>query len=92
MHLANGGKYFAAMVAVVVSLTYHNYRTNGWMAMFIISSILATTYQLYWDFVVDWGLLRADSKNFLLRDQLILDNKSVYFLSMVNAQLNSFVF
>jgi hypothetical protein len=86
MHLANGGKYLAAMVASVAALTYHNYKSDGWMAMSIISSTLATAYQLYWDFVVDWGLLRKDSKNFLLRDQLMLENKSVYFLSMVSSQ------
>lgn len=71
------------MIAAAVALTYHNELTKGWMAIFIICSTLATGYQLYWDFVVDWGLLRTNSKNYLLRDQLILENKIVYFVSMV---------
>ncbi|KAI5056457.1 hypothetical protein GOP47_0028742 [Adiantum capillus-veneris] len=88
MHAANGGKYLSATVAAAVSLTYHNEMTKGWMAMSIICSTLATAYQLYWDFVIDWGLLRTKSKNYLLRDQLVLERKSVYFVSMV---LNSFL-
>ncbi|MCO5587368.1 hypothetical protein L7F22_041317 [Adiantum nelumboides] len=82
MHVANGGKYLSATVAAAVSLTYHNEMTKGWMVMSITCSTLATAYQLYWDFVVDWGLLRMKSKNYLLRDQLILERKAVYFVSM----------
>ncbi|MCO5552259.1 hypothetical protein L7F22_005771 [Adiantum nelumboides] len=88
MHLANGGKYLSATVAAAVSLTYHNEMSKGWMVMSITCSTLATAFQLYWDFVIDWGLLRTKSKNYLLRDQLILERKAVYFVSMV---LNSFL-
>ncbi|KAH7441799.1 hypothetical protein KP509_03G054900 [Ceratopteris richardii] len=83
MHLANGGKYLSAMVAAVVSLTYHNEMTKHWLILMIICSTSSTVYQIYWDFVVDWGLLGIKSKNFLLRDQLVLEHKAIYFLSMV---------
>ncbi|KAK3222983.1 hypothetical protein Dsin_010008 [Dipteronia sinensis] len=38
---------------------------------------------LYWDIVMDWGLLRRKSKNPYLRDKLVISNKSVYFVAMV---------
>ncbi|KAK1395401.1 EXS domain-containing protein [Heracleum sosnowskyi] len=37
---------------------------------------------LYWDFVKDWGLLNPKSKNPWLRDELILKNKSIYYISI----------
>ncbi|KAK3132345.1 hypothetical protein QOZ80_6AG0519830 [Eleusine coracana subsp. coracana] len=43
---------------------------------------IATIYQLYWDFVKDWGLLQFNSKNTWLRNDLILKQKYIYFLSM----------
>jgi xenotropic and polytropic retrovirus receptor 1 len=51
--------------------------------MVVISSIVATIYQLYWDFVKDWGFFTCNSKNFLLRDELILKNKPIYYVSVV---------
>ncbi|KAF4351189.1 hypothetical protein G4B88_027485 [Cannabis sativa] len=38
--------------------------------------------QLYWDFVKNWGLLNRKSRNTWLRDDLILKNKSTYYVSM----------
>jgi hypothetical protein len=81
--LANAGKYVSAMVAAAVRFKYAATPTPFWMWMVIISSTGATIYQLYWDFVMDWGFLNPKSKNFWLRDQLILKNKSVYYASMV---------
>ncbi|XP_066322929.1 phosphate transporter PHO1-2-like [Miscanthus floridulus] len=81
--LANAGKYVSAMVAAAVRFKYAATPTPFWMWMVIISSTGATIYQLYWDFVMDWGFLDPKSKNFWLRDQLILKNKSVYYASMM---------
>ncbi|XP_066328811.1 phosphate transporter PHO1-2-like isoform X1 [Miscanthus floridulus] len=81
--LANAGKYVSAMVAAAVRFKYAATPTSFWMWMVIISSTGATIYQLYWDFVMDWGFLNPKSKNFWLRDQLILKNKSVYYASMM---------
>ncbi|WVZ73198.1 hypothetical protein U9M48_021539 [Paspalum notatum var. saurae] len=81
--LANAGKYVSAMVAAAVRFKYAATPTPLWMWMVVISSSGATIYQLYWDFVMDWGFLNPHSKNLWLRDQLILKNKSVYYVSMV---------
>ncbi|KAI5056420.1 hypothetical protein GOP47_0028238 [Adiantum capillus-veneris] len=82
-HLKNGAKYFSALVAAGIALTYHYHKTTTWLAIFIVVSTLVAGYQLYWDLYKDWGLLRSDSKNYLLRDQLILKTKNLYYASMV---------
>ncbi|KAF6169777.1 hypothetical protein GIB67_034169 [Kingdonia uniflora] len=82
-HLANLGKYVSAMIAAGVRLTFALYPTQLWWCMALVTSSLATVYQLYWDFVKDWGLFNRSSKNYLLRDELILKNKSSYYMSIV---------
>ncbi|CAM6106377.1 unnamed protein product [Calypogeia fissa] len=83
-HLANGGKYLSAIVVVFTRIHYGNTDSVKWMMLYIISATFATFYQLYWDLVIDWGLLRRNSVNPWLRDKLILeDQRYVYFLSMM---------
>jgi len=81
-HLANLGKYVSAMFAAGARLTYAMEPNNFWLSIVVITSTIATIYQLYWDFVKDWGLLHPRSKNPWLRDELIIKHKSVYFVSM----------
>jgi hypothetical protein len=81
--LANAGKYVSTMVAASFRFKYVVTPTPFWMWMVIISSSGATVYQLYWDFVKDWGFFTPKSKNRWLRDELIMKNKSIYYVSMV---------
>ncbi|XVE65796.1 hypothetical protein DITRI_Ditri08aG0028200 [Diplodiscus trichospermus] len=81
-HLANMGKYVSAMVAAGVRLTYATESNYLWFSVVLVTSVVATVYQLYWDFVKDWGLLNPNSRNPWLRDDLILKNKSIYYLSI----------
>ncbi|GKU85720.1 hypothetical protein SLEP1_g346 [Rubroshorea leprosula] len=83
-NLANMGKYVSAMVAAGVRLAYNNSQNRSHLgfAIVLVTSVVATLYQLYWDFVKDWGLLNRSSKNPWLRDRLILKKKSIYYLSM----------
>lgn len=78
------GKYVSAMVAAGARITYANQNTELWLVVVLVTSVVATVYQLYWDFVMDWGLLNPRSKNTLLRDDLILKNKSIYYVSIVS--------
>lgn len=77
------GKYVSAMVAAGARVTYSRQDNHLWFAIVLITSVIATVYQLYWDFVKDWGFLNPNSKNPWLRDELILKSKSIYYLSMV---------
>ncbi|GAB2294392.1 hypothetical protein Dimus_028599 [Dionaea muscipula] len=81
-HLANLGKYVSAMVAAGARLTYTQQPTQLGMIIVLFTSVAATVYQLYWDFVKDWGLLNPNSKNPWLRDDLILRNKCIYYISI----------
>ena len=84
------GKYVSAMVAAGVRITYsrHPHQNHFWFAMVLVTSVVATVYQLYWDFVKDWGFFDPKSKNPWLRDDLVLKNKKVYYASIVS--LSSF--
>ncbi|XP_045086078.1 phosphate transporter PHO1-2-like isoform X2 [Aegilops tauschii subsp. strangulata] len=81
--LANAGKYVSAMVAAAVRLQYKATPTPFWVWMVLITSTGTTVYQLYWDFVKDWGFFTPKSKNLWLRDDLILKNKFTYYVSMM---------
>nr|XP_043624537.1 phosphate transporter PHO1 homolog 1 [Erigeron canadensis] len=81
-HLINLGKYVSAMLAAGAKLAYEKERSLGWLCMVVIMSSIATVYQLYWDFVKDWGLLQMNSKNPWLRNELVLRRQFIYFFSM----------
>ncbi|KAF4356177.1 hypothetical protein G4B88_015366, partial [Cannabis sativa] len=83
-HLANMGKYVSAMVAAGARITYSRqpHYDPLWFSIVLVTSVVPTIYQLYWDFVKDWGLLNRKSRNTWLRDDLILKNKSTYYVSM----------
>ncbi|CAM6035388.1 unnamed protein product [Sphagnum compactum] len=83
IHLANAGKYLSAAAALALRIVYNLNPGVAWLTIFFIVSSIATIYQVYWDVVVDWGLLHPNSQNPWLRDQLLLDHKSIYFASMV---------
>lgn len=78
------GKYVSAMVAAGARLTYSRQQDHLWLAVFLVSSVVATVYQCYWDFVMDWGLFNRTSKNLWLRENLVLKNKSIYYISIVS--------
>ncbi|XP_075488776.1 phosphate transporter PHO1-like [Primulina tabacum] len=80
--LANLGKYVSAMVAAGARLTYAREPSNLWMIIVLLTSMVATVYQLYWDYIKDWGIFDPKSKNPWLRDDLILKNKGVYYVSI----------
>ncbi|XP_057961513.1 phosphate transporter PHO1 homolog 1 [Malania oleifera] len=81
-HLTNLGKYVSAMLAAGARVAYEKERSVGWLCLVVVMSSIATVYQLYWDYVKDWGLLQFHSKNPWLRNELMLRRKIIYFFSM----------
>lgn len=71
------------ILAVVIKTAYSLRKSLTWEVLAILSSLVTTLFNTYWDIVVDWGLLRRKSKNKFLRDKLVLRHKSVYFIAMV---------
>jgi hypothetical protein len=75
-HLANACKYLFSMVILVVGVvgSFNVYQPGKWGAeriLWIVFYFFSTCYVLYWDIVMDWGLGKLGSKNFLLRDALM---------------------
>ncbi|XP_059655579.1 phosphate transporter PHO1 homolog 1 [Cornus florida] len=81
-HLVNLGKYVSAMLAAGAKVAYEKERSVGWLCLLVVMSSAATVYQLYWDFVKDWGLLQFHSHNPWLRNELMLRQKFIYYFSM----------
>ncbi|EEF47623.1 xenotropic and polytropic murine leukemia virus receptor pho1, putative [Ricinus communis] len=81
-HLVNLGKYVSAMLAAGAKVAYEKEKSVGWLCLVVVMSSAATIYQLYWDFVKDWGLLQINSKNPWLRNELVLRRKFIYYFSM----------
>lgn len=82
-HLVNLGKYVSAMLAAGAKVAYEKEKSVGWLCLVVLISSAATVYQLYWDFVKDWGLLQLHSNNPWLRNELMLRQKFIYYFSMV---------
>ncbi|KAF4394248.1 hypothetical protein F8388_005882, partial [Cannabis sativa] len=80
----NHNSQYSVMVAAGARITYSRqpHYDPLWFSIVLVTSVVATIYQLYWDFVKDWGLLNPKSRNAWLRDDLILKNKSTYYVSM----------
>ncbi|CAN0896522.1 Phosphate transporter PHO1 homolog 3 [Linum grandiflorum] len=79
----NGLKYFVTILAVTMRTAHSLNRGVGWRLIAWVFSAIAAIFGTYWDLVHDWGLLKPHSKNWLLRDKLILPFKSVYYIAMV---------
>lgn len=84
--MLNGLKYFSTIAAVVLRTANELQGGMIWKIMAAASSGIATIANTYWDIVIDWGLLRWNSKNPWLRDKLLVPSKSVYFIAMVRTQ------
>ncbi|KAK3413398.1 hypothetical protein EUGRSUZ_I01964 [Eucalyptus grandis] len=79
----NGLKYFSTIIAVVARTGHELRRGFTWKIIAATSSGVAMVINTYWDLVIDWGLLRRNTKNSWLRDKLAIPNRSIYFVAMV---------
>ncbi|KAI4328480.1 hypothetical protein L6164_020832 [Bauhinia variegata] len=80
----NGLNYFSIIVAMVFRTSFElKKKGKTWMVLALTSSAVAALWNLFWDIVMDWGLLRRHSKNPYLRDKLAVPHKSVYYAAMV---------
>ncbi|CAI0394444.1 unnamed protein product [Linum tenue] len=78
----NGLKYFVTIVAVTMRTAYVLDKGFTWLVLAWVFSAIAAIGSTYWDLVFDWGLLQRHSKNWWLRDKLLVPSKRVYYLAM----------
>ncbi|KAK8534010.1 hypothetical protein V6N13_028312 [Hibiscus sabdariffa] len=86
-HGLNGIKYLSTIIAVVARTIYQDEKTTTGLVLAAATSGIATMASLYWDIVIDWGLLNRNSTNPWLRDKLAVPHKGVYYVAMVNLQV-----
>ncbi|KAJ8750182.1 hypothetical protein K2173_014097 [Erythroxylum novogranatense] len=79
----NAIKYLSIIAAVAMRTLYERRRGITWKIAAAATAGFATVINVYWDIVIDWGLLQRDSVNPWLRDKLAIPNKTVYFVAMV---------
>ncbi|KAL2546731.1 Phosphate transporter PHO1-like protein 10 [Forsythia ovata] len=82
-HGYNGLRYFLTIVAVVIRTAFELKKQLTWQVLALVSSVIATMFNTYWDIFIDWGLLQRKSRNLFLRDKLLVSHKSVYFAAMI---------
>lgn len=82
------------MLAAGAKVAYEKDKAKGvgWLCLVVVMSSGATVYQLYWDFVKDWGLLQVNSKNPWLRNDLMLRRKTIYYFSMVSSRFKTMLY
>eukprot|EP01132_Coremiostelium_polycephalum_P004829 gene4829-6018_t len=91
IHMLNCGKYSLNILSITMSAVAHSgYLTEKTTArtamiiLWILTASISTFYSCSWDFLMDWGLLRTHSRNFLLRDQLVYQHKGVYYWAIIS--------
>lgn len=90
MHGYNGLKYFLTIIAVLIRSAFELRKGIKLKVLALISSAIAALMNTHYDIMVDWGLLQRKSKNFGLRDKLLVSHKSVYFAAMVSTSCTGY--
>ncbi|OIW21016.1 hypothetical protein TanjilG_27379 [Lupinus angustifolius] len=79
----NLSKYLLTIVAICLRTSYSLNNGMTWKVLCWVFSICTEMFSIYWDLVIDWGLVQRHSENRSLRDKLIIPHRSVYFAAMV---------
>ncbi|XP_015168476.1 phosphate transporter PHO1 homolog 10-like [Solanum tuberosum] len=90
-HGFNGFTYFSMLLSVVFQSTFRLRKKTTWKVWALVSSGVAALANISWDIRMDWGLLQMKSRNFLLRDKLLLHHRTAYYIAMILEVLLRFV-
>lgn len=84
-YLGNSFKYFFAAQVAMVGVYHPNMKQNP---VWLLSFVVATLYQIYWDLVMDWGLFAREGGRWKLRSRRLYPQTSFYYtLIVVNTLL-----
>lgn len=82
-HFANMFKYFVSAIYYLLLSAYRMDRSDRNRIALISGALLNSLYASSWDTFVDWSLMQPQSKNFLLRDTLLFERRSIYYCAIV---------
>jgi hypothetical protein len=86
--LANAGKYFTTILYTLFSLLHTTYKDNdGFLIGRVMFASFATLYSYVWDIYMDWGLLRDNEVNFLLRPRISFSRRFYWWSIFSNLGL-----
>jgi hypothetical protein len=92
-HIANAAKYFTSMIAITFATLNSFVYNDNWGYMkwtWIVAIAVSSIYSFIWDVYFDWGLGQWNSKNWFLRDVLLV-SRGYYYLGKFHSLL-SFLF
>lgn len=80
-YLGNALKYLAAAEVAMFGVFDPLRRTSP---IWLVCAVIATLYQVWWDVVMDWDLIRLDKGNKIrLRDQRLYESKRMYWTILI---------
>jgi hypothetical protein len=91
-HLVNAGKYATTFFVVITNalrrannFDYHqNKLENPFLYLWILMSLVSSTYKSIWDIKMDWGFLNKNyGENKYLREQIVYSRKFYYYISII---------
>jgi len=85
-HGYNTLKFSCGIYAVVVGFWYASNKAS--LLHFVLANIVAKSFSLYWELIIDYGFGNVNSKHIFLRDK-ILFRVSYYWFAIVFNILNS---
>ncbi len=85
LNLFNAFKYSLSILAFSFRALFASFNWTSFLSVADLLAVTAGLFSLYWDLVMDFGLLqsRSFSKNFLLRSQLAFSSRFVYYAIMI---------
>ena len=91
-HLVNAGKYLTGFLVIITNAVrrataihyWTNPKSNPFLYLWILTTLIGSTYKCIWDLKMDWGLFaKKPGENKYLRDQLIYSSRSYYYAAIL---------
>ncbi|KAI7891172.1 EXS family-domain-containing protein, partial [Mucor mucedo] len=87
VHLYNAAKYTSSIMAAIVTGLRRIYPSNAMTVFWVLTCVFNSCYTSTWDIKMDWGLLRPNAENYLLRDELVFYRWTYYVAVPINVIL-----
>lgn len=76
----NAAKYGFSVLAAYCSYLFS--QNENFFYLWLVIATISGAYAFVWDLKMDWGFLQIGTKNFLLRDKLVIKDLKIYYLSI----------
>ena len=88
LNLLNALKYSLALLLIILRAFLFNNKNNNYqiiISLHVLLMFISTMFSLYWDLVMDFGLLQsAKLSSLLLRDQLVVFSSNFFYYYVIS--------